>query len=100
MVVAGLWSPTFPCSRVRELSLARGRGDQRVSLRARTSDSAFTVVLSRRPTQVPVVGRWEEVGSEATSRKGRWARRGMVRPSFVPPPEIRELRELTRYRKS
>ncbi len=24
----------------------------------------------------------------------------MVRPSFVPPPEIRELRELTRYRKS
>ena len=23
----------------------------------------------------------------------------MVRPSFVPPPEIRELRELTRYRK-
>src|SRR5271169_4236447 len=23
---------------------------------------------------------------------------GMVRPSFVPPPEIRELRELTRYR--
>jgi transposase len=25
---------------------------------------------------------------------------GMVRPSFVPPPPIRELRELTRYRKS
>jgi transposase len=25
---------------------------------------------------------------------------GMVRPSFVPPPEIRELRDLTRYRKS
>jgi transposase len=25
---------------------------------------------------------------------------GMVRPSFVPPPEIRELRELTRYRKA
>jgi transposase len=25
---------------------------------------------------------------------------GMVRPSFVPPPAIRELRELTRYRKS
>jgi transposase len=25
---------------------------------------------------------------------------GLVRPSFVPPPEIRELRELTRYRKS
>ena len=24
----------------------------------------------------------------------------MVRPSFVPPPEIRELRELTRYRKT
>jgi transposase len=24
----------------------------------------------------------------------------MVRPSFVPPPEIRELRELTRYRKA
>ena len=28
------------------------------------------------------------------------AAHGMVRPSFVPPPEIRELRELTRYRKS
>lgn len=25
---------------------------------------------------------------------------GMVRPSFVPPPDIRELRELTRYRKT
>jgi transposase len=25
---------------------------------------------------------------------------GMIRPSFVPPPAIRELRELTRYRKS
>jgi transposase len=24
----------------------------------------------------------------------------MVRPSFVPPPAIRELRELTRYRKT
>jgi transposase len=24
---------------------------------------------------------------------------GMVRPSFVPPPPIRELRDLTRYRK-
>lgn len=28
------------------------------------------------------------------------AAHGMVRPSFVPPPEIRELRELTRYRKA
>ncbi len=28
------------------------------------------------------------------------AAHGMVRPSFVPPPEIRELRELTRYRKT
>ena len=28
------------------------------------------------------------------------ASHGMVRPSFVPPPEIRELRELTRYRKT
>jgi len=27
------------------------------------------------------------------------AAHGMVRPSFVPPPEIRELREVTRYRK-
>ena len=25
---------------------------------------------------------------------------GLVRPSFVPPPEIRELRELTRYRRT
>ena len=28
------------------------------------------------------------------------AAHGMVRPSFVPPPEMRELRELTRYRKT
>ena len=28
------------------------------------------------------------------------AAHGMVRPSFVPPPEIRELRELTRYKKT
>lgn len=28
------------------------------------------------------------------------AAHGMVRPSFVPPPEIRDLRELTRYRKT
>lgn len=28
------------------------------------------------------------------------ASHGMVRPSFVPPPEIRHLRELTRYRKT
>lgn len=28
------------------------------------------------------------------------AAHGMVRPSFVPPPEIRELRDLTRHRKS
>ena len=28
------------------------------------------------------------------------AAHGMVRPSFVPPPEIRELRELTRYRRT
>src|SRR3546814_17130402 len=28
------------------------------------------------------------------------AANGMVRPSFVPPPDIRVLRELTRYRKT
>src|SRR3546814_6345880 len=28
------------------------------------------------------------------------AAHGMVRPSFVPPPDIRGLRELTRYRKT
>jgi transposase len=28
------------------------------------------------------------------------AAHGMIRPSFVPPPPIRELRELTRYRKT
>lgn len=28
------------------------------------------------------------------------AARGMVRPSFVPPPEIRELRDVNRYRKT
>lgn len=29
---------------------------------------------------------------------GRVAERDMLRPSFVPPPRIRELRDLTRYR--
>src|SRR5215212_10683303 len=28
----------------------------------------------------------------------RWPSREMLRPSFVPPPAIRELRDLTRYR--
>src|SRR5882762_2497853 len=199
MVAAGVWSPRSSCSRVREQSLARGRGDQRVSLRARTPDSASTVVLSRRPTQVRVVDkergdmkqqaeraagldvhrdnvvaaiRINAPGGEvvvtkkrfATTRRGvrelavflteagvtrvameatgvywksvyyaleglfdelwlcnaqhvknvpgrktdmsdaEWladvAAHGMVRPSFVPPPAIRELRELTRYRKT
>jgi len=27
-------------------------------------------------------------------------RHGLLKPSFIPPPEIRELRELTRYRES
>src|SRR5215475_766845 len=31
---------------------------------------------------------------------GDLLRHGLLRPSFIPPPEIRELRELTRYRES
>src|ERR1019366_110108 len=36
-----VWSPNVTCSRVRAISLARGRGDHQVSLRARTGDSAL-----------------------------------------------------------
>jgi len=43
-------------------------------------------------------------GRKADLSDAEWladvAAHGMVRPSFVPPPEIRELRELTRYRKT
>lgn len=43
-------------------------------------------------------------GRKSDSSDAEWladvAAHGMVRPSFVPPPEIRELRELTRYRKT
>ena len=39
-----------------------------------------------------------------TSRMPQWicqlVEHGLVRPSFVPPKEIRELRNLTRYRKA
>ena len=36
-----VWSPEFACRRVRVKSLVRGRGDHRMSLRARTGDSAL-----------------------------------------------------------
>src|ERR671913_1207455 len=43
-------------------------------------------------------------GRETDVKDAEWiaelVRHGMIRPSFVPPPAIRELRELTRYRKS
>jgi len=43
-------------------------------------------------------------GRKRDSTDAQWlaevAAHGMVRPSFVPPPRIRELRELTRYRKN
>ena len=172
----------------------RDRGDHRLSLRARTGDSAFALVLSRWPPKEEVAdetdqgqGGWPRrpsrhrggrhegdgpgaarsrctrrasrrtqaglgelsaflidagvrtVAMEATASTGvrsitpskgsstscgsatlrtsrtcrgerrdlsdaEWladvAAHGMVRPSFVPPPEIRELREITRYRKT
>jgi transposase len=188
-----VWSPTFPCSRVRALSLVRDRGDHQVSLRARAGDSALhrgplpvasdyqevrmkqirdkvggldihrdsvvactrvtmpdrsiEVAKERFPTTqaglaeltgflvdagvstvameatgiywravyYALEGLFEELwlcnaahvknvpGRKTDLSDAEWladvAAHGMVRPSFVPPPEIRELRELTRYRK-
>jgi transposase len=59
----------------------------------------FRVVASQRPApQENVPGRKTDVQDAA------WicqlVEHGLVRPSFVPPKEIRELRNLTRYRKA
>jgi transposase len=69
-----------------------------------------------KPVFYPLEGLFEEVwlvnaqhvknvpGRKTDMADAEWladvAAHGMVRPSFVPPPEIRALRELTRYRKS
>lgn len=61
-------------------------------------EGSFTVWLcnARHVKKVP--------GRKTDMSDAEWladvAAHGMVRPSFVPPPAIRELRELTRYRKS
>lgn len=61
-------------------------------------ESRFTVWLcnARNVKKVP--------GRKTDLTDAEWladvAAHGMVRPSFVPPPPIRELRELTRYRKT
>jgi transposase len=61
-------------------------------------ESRFTVWLcnARHVKKVP--------GRKTDLSDSEWladvAAHGMVRPSFVPPPPIRELRELTRYRKT
>jgi transposase len=61
-------------------------------------ESRFTVWLcnARNVKKVP--------GRKTDMTDAEWlsdvAAHGMIRPSFVPPPPIRELRELTRYRKA
>ena len=61
-------------------------------------ESRFTVWLcnARNVKKVP--------GRKTDMTDAEWladvAAHGMIRPSFVPPPPIRELRELTRYRKT
>jgi hypothetical protein len=40
----------------------------------------------------------QQAGARSRRRLDSVAAHGMVRPSFVPPQPIRELRELTRYR--
>jgi len=61
-------------------------------------ESRFTVWLcnARHVKKVP--------GRKTDLSDSEWladvAAHGMIRPSFVPPPAIRELRELTRYRKT
>ena len=47
---------------------------------------------------------WLSPAARPTSRtpsgSATWSQHGLVRPSFVPPPEIRRLRDLTRLRKA
>jgi transposase len=58
----------------------------------------FTVWLCNAPNVKKVPGRKSDLSD------AEWladvAAHGMIRPSFVPPLAIRELRELTRYRKT
>jgi len=62
------------------------------------SDGDFELLLANAAHVKNVPGRKTDLSD------AEWladvAAHGMVRPSFVPPPEIRELRELTRYRKT
>jgi transposase len=61
-------------------------------------ESTFTVWLCNARAVKKVPGRKTDMSD------AEWladvAAHGMIRPSFVPPPPIRELRELTRYRKT
>jgi transposase len=61
-------------------------------------ESRFTVWLCNARNVKKVPGRKTDLSD------AEWladvAAHGMIRPSFVPPPPIRELRELTRYRKT
>jgi len=61
-------------------------------------ESRFTVWLCNARNVKKVPGRKTDMSD------AEWladvAAHGMIRPSFVPPPPIRELRELTRYRKT
>jgi transposase len=61
-------------------------------------ESRFTVWLCNARAVKKVPGRKTDMSDS------EWladvAAHGMIRPSFVPPPPIRELRELTRYRKT
>ena len=65
-------------------------------LRARRTSSRLWLCNAQHVKNVP--------GRKTDLSDAEWladvAAHGMVRPSFVPPPAIRELRELTRYRKS
>jgi transposase len=69
-----------------------------------------------KPVYYPMEGRFQELwlcnahhvqnvpGRKTDVNDAEWladvAAHGMVKPSFVPPPEVRTLRELTRYRKT
>src|SRR5215207_6549931 len=61
-------------------------------------EAALTVILVNARDAKAVPGRKTDV------RDCEWLadllRHGLLRPSFIPPPEIRELRELTRYRQT
>src|SRR5436190_1884855 len=101
----------FPTTSAGVAMLADWLADRRVTTVAMEATGVYW-----KPVYYPLEGLLEELwlcnahhvkhvpGRKTDMADAEWladvAAHGMVRPSFVPPPPIRELRELTRYRKT